>query len=324
MKKLILSLGLASLALSVSAQGIKASAPGYAWDEFNSKAEFAEAGSTYGIFFYKDSLNTAATYTKNKIDYTNGKISIVKTRTGNGLLSYTLSTPYNAFIPTGFSFGKGNTIDISSSKTVSLKLTNQSDSSLYFRVALKDINGNMIDSKGTEAHRSGNWYMDELGFIVSPTNDFSYNRGIEVAAGVKGAVTGAKVSDSVFVTVNFAGGYATNYSTHVADSVSFDFTKVSEVQITVLNPNQVSTDGYNRKDLNDISYALSFVGIGDISALVAGIENVNSSSSEETVSAYDMLGNFVGTGKIKELGLESGKVYIVKSSSQTRKIVMAK
>ncbi len=92
-----------------------------------------------------------------------------------------------------------------------------------------------------------------------------------------------------------------------------DFATVTAIQFVIGNPTSVggtATLFIDDLKLNDPNVVLGLAS--------------TSSSSEETVSAYDMLGNFVGTGKIKELGLESGKVYIVKSASQTRKIVMAK
>jgi hypothetical protein len=54
-----------------------------------------------------------------------------------------------------------------------------------------------------------------------------------------------------------------------------------------------------------------------------GVEdNFLAANNNEVVSVYDMMGKFVATGKLKELGLESGKLYVVKSGNKSRKIVM--
>ena len=118
----------------------------------------------------------------------------------------------------------------------------------------------------------------------------------------------------------------------VAPNAKFDYSKVKAVLLTVVDdtpvdPNNVvpAKRDYRPKAIKDYPVEFSNFKLGDVMTITSiNNEQVTSSSSEEIVSAYDMLGNFVGTGKIKELGLESGKVYIVKSSSQTRKIVMAK
>lgn len=60
-----------------------------------------------------------------------------------------------------------------------------------------------------------------------------------------------------------------------------------------------------------------------ITSNATGLEdNFLSANANQVVSVYDMMGKFVATGKLKELGLESGKLYVVKSGNKSRKIVM--
>ncbi len=63
---------------------------------------------------------------------------------------------------------------------------------------------------------------------------------------------------------------------------------------------------------------LTFVTVGAL-----GIQdNFLSSTKDEVVSVYNIMGAFVATGKLADLNLEAGKLYVVKAGNTTRKIVM--
>ena len=324
MKKTILTVAFAASALFASAQGIKSMSPGYAVDNFKTTTEVSDAvDNNLGIFFYKDSINTAIPTDSLKVGDVRtikgtGTYSQKTVRLGNGSLDFTYSQPYNKFINTGFQVGKGKSIDIATNPKFKIEIASSSNEDIYFKINLKDAMGNILDSKGSSAKKSGDWYKDEFGFILGSTGASLSSNASPV---LTSAITISNSAGKATITFNFGGGYRANYGTGKADSTSFDFTKVSEVQLTPLSNKQNDKDGsYDRFSLKAATFAISYVGLGDFVTSIN--EDATISNSNEVVSVYDMMGKFVATGKLNELGLEAGKLYVVKSGNKSRKIVM--
>ena len=139
-----------------------------------------------------------------------------------------------------------------------------------------------------------------------------------------------------FVTMS---GKQFGYQFDFTDSLSAK-TDFAEVMLPASMLKMIVADQFTTNDVADslitsiaqLQFVFAVKGgeanVGDISFIEANplglSDSFTSTSSNETVSAYDMLGNLVGTGKINDLALENGRVYIIKSSSETKKIVMVK
>jgi hypothetical protein len=75
--------------------------------------------------------------------------------------------------------------------------------------------------------------------------------------------------------------------------------------------------------VGETSGSVSFDNLTFVSVDALGIQdNFLSLTKDEVVSVYNIMGAFVATGKLAELNLEAGKLYVVKSGNTTRKIVM--
>jgi hypothetical protein len=326
MKKTLLSLAIVSSALFVSAQtpGISTTA---AFDDFMTTdpytATTTELGfddvtktaktemATKGIFWWTDAVTDPAGF-----DYS-------WTR-GTGSLMVKLDKPYGNYDPMGLGFGNYAasasattstpfSIDLSANAVLSITLkavTDTAQMSVLFQ--LKDAKGTVL-------------YIDKA-VALEPTAQYKYQVGF--ADNNKGNYDGAKGNlkpnnTAVTFTYDFKNALPGSYPNFEADNSSFDYTKVTELAIFFTNAHQNAADNSYAPFPLHTSVEITNLKLGDVTSIVAGISSDEvAANNNEVVSVYDMMGKFVATGKLKELGLESGKLYVVKSGNKSRKIVM--
>jgi len=315
-----------------------------------------------GIYLWKDTLNTATPYYKRDASnvataFTDGVLKSSQTRNGDGVVTFTVSQPHGLFIPqVGVTFGKGKSLNLTGASSLYLKIgfqmdlvslaatqTSVSSDGIKVKFSLKDANDVGIDSKGALAGKN-NQYLDEIFVVIDKTGKFT------VPASLKNTITlDATTTPGVtYVTLNFNDvgtdkGYEAIYpkltdveyvdnENCVGDltgdggikgasnpKLGFDATKVAGFALTFLQNQQLAGDCYFKTTLTDLTFSITDFQLGNSTLAVADEEVFN---NNEVVSVYDMMGAFVATGKLKELGLESGKLYVVKSGNKSRKIVM--
>lgn len=91
-----------------------------------------------------------------------------------------------------------------------------------------------------------------------------------------------------------------------------DFATIDEIQFVVNSKTEVGT----------ATVVLDNIIL--INATVAGLSNdFIVESKDEVLAAYDVLGNEVAKGKASELNLEAGRLYILKSATKSRKVIIA-
>lgn len=290
---------------------------------------------------------------------TDGVLKSTKVRSGDGELAYTVSQPHGLFSPqVGVTFGSGKSLDLTGASSLHLKIGIKMDLTTLSTVAstakgiklkfvLKDANGTGIDAKGILGGTTNQW-KDELYVLIDKTGKFTISPDLSKTSPpiTFDATTTPGVT---YVTINFnnAGtdiGYEAVYPkltdesyTIAEDCVSstkgdqgvngasapktgFDATKVAGFALTFLQAEQIAGDCYFNTTLTDLKFSLTEFQLGNTTLGIESDELL--ANRNEVVSVYDMMGKFVATGKLKELGLESGKLYVVKSGDKSRKIIM--
>lgn len=335
MKKLLLSgLTFLALATAANAQGISDKAifddfkdadsstvgtvEQYAWLTEETKWEDTlnkgQGGPVAGEFASKGSFWTEA---DGKND---NHFFATKSRTGNGKLGYVLSQDTGKYGPFLVVFGayakngtkKEFTLDLSQNANISFSFTN----------------------KGTETIRLTLQVLDSAGagllFDKAAADDLDAVYNYNIGFGQKPGSASDPVGPGQTVTFNYDlkdaiigdGGKSEVYP----DSV-FDYSKVKSVLFTVINDKVVSSKTGDYRPIALKNYAVEFSNfkLGDVSTIVTGLENntlfVN--AADEVVTVFDMVGTELAKGKVRDLNLEAGKLYIFKSATgATRKVVI--
>ena len=361
MKKVLLTsliLG-SSIATFAQAPYVGVDSPGGAYDSFNSATEYSSTGADpeLGIYFWKDTNSVTIPYFKEvalvEKSLNDGVLKSDKVRTGNGEIAFKVSQPHGLFIPqVGVTFGKGKSLDLTGASSLYLKIGFKMNlaslaatkSGIKIKLALKDANDIGIDAKGKLGGAS-NQYLDEIYVTVDKTGLF------KVSLDLKNTITLDKDSEpgTTFVIVNFNDvgtdiGYEAVYPTLTetqylnqkcvkeisgsnplikgasAPKLGFDAKKVKGVAITFLQDYTIGGDDcYFKNALTDLEFALTEIKLG---GPTVGILDEFVADNNQEVSVYDMMGALVSKGKLSELNLESGKLYIVKSGNKSRKIIM--
>jgi len=252
MKKLLLSAMFACGAFFAGAQtcttsGISSTG---VYDDFSSAT--APTSGTMGLYEYAGSgAGFNATLNRNAT---------------SGMFEVTMTQPKGSYVPVGFSFGTAasgarNVIDLSGNKTFSVTFkntqTSATDSSMIFRFVIVDSLGRQIDTyaaAGAAAPAGGAGNCD---------NAWQY--GI--------ATAGTAPNTAVTLSGTFAGGYWADYTKAAPQCAStsgancflnctFDFTIVTNISITVVNPNQDVNAGYAPYALNGKTWAIDKLRLG--------------------------------------------------------------
>jgi hypothetical protein len=341
---------------------VRAESPGGAFDSFDDAKEYSNvAGPDYdlGIYLWADTNSTTIPYYKRDasaapLAFTDGVLKSVKERTGNGEIKFTVSQPHGLFIPqVGVTFGKGKSLDLTGASSMSLKIGFKMDlaslatattaDGIKVKFSLKDANDVGIDSKGALGGTGTQW-QDEIFVVIDKNGKFTIPSTLKNTISLD-ATTEAGVT---FVTVNFNNvgtdiGYEAIYPKLTdeeyitnencvgdikgdkgikgasAPKLGFDATKVAGFALTFLQNQQLAGDCYFKTTLTDLMFSLTEFSLGNTTV---GILDEFITDNNNVVSVYDMMGALVATGKLKELNLVSGKLYIVKSGNKSRKIVM--
>jgi len=326
MKKTLLSLAFIASALFASAQnpGLSSTA---VFDDYMTTEPYSIPTTEIG---FDEVLKIAKTETAVKgifpwTDDASNTVDYTWVRNGDGKLTYTITKPYGSYDPIGIGFGSYAasatattpslfTIDLSNNATLEITISKKDTAKIKVLFQLVDINKKAL-------------YIDKK-VATDATNPWKYQLGYNDNAVYNGEVVGAKPTFSaddtpVTLTYDFKNALPGSYPNFDADNSTFDYSKVTSLQIFVTNAHENSADGSKPYPLNNSILEITSFKLGDVSTIVAGLEdNFLFANANEVVSVYDMMGKFVASGKLNTLGLESGKLYVVKSGNKTRKIVM--
>jgi hypothetical protein len=282
-KQLLTGLFLAS-AFFASAQ-IKATGPGaFARDNFSTLDPVYDNDLMFGIFYFKDTINTSITY--DSVSTTTGDpgtypgvFAVAKERLGDGKQTYTITQSYGKYEPTGVTFGEGNSIDLTGGKSVGagsnltarVTLKSIADSSLRFKFALADVNNNQYDSKGPGRAAGVDVWKDEF-LVIVPKG------GLAETQGTNNANTGLKVtnnSDGSFtVDLDFSNGYKVDYDNGAAILTNFDSTKVNALLITAVSGTRNADEDFKPYKLIQQKFELLDVTFGDYAnAVLVGVQD---------------------------------------------------
>jgi hypothetical protein len=292
-------------------------------------------------------------------ELTDGVLKSQKVRSGNGEIAFTVSQPHGLFSPqVGVTFGAGKSLNLTGASSLTLKIGFKMDLTSLAAVAstakgikvkfsLKDANDVGIDAFGKLGGTSNQW-KDELYILINKTTgEFTASPDLS-KTNPPITFDATKTPGVTYVTVNFATvgtdlGYEALYPTLTKGSyideescvatikgdggifgastpkTGFDASKVAGFAITLLQAEQIAGDCHFNTALTDLSFSITEFNLGNIAVGLTEDELFNANN---TVSVYDMMGSFIATGKLKELNLTSGKLYIVKSGNKSKKIIM--
>ena len=202
----------------------------------------------------------------------NPEFKAVVTRSG-GKLNATVTQGAGKYAPFGISFGDSNGdqtgtlfyLDLSGDKTFSADFTNNSDSTIKFRMTIQDATGKEIDTYADYATTGGGAFGEAYKYVIEQTA----NAHSTVSFG----------SGNAFANT-YAGGAKADYA-NSAFVTGFDFTKVKGVYFTLSNSgNGGAGNGYMHNGFTDLSFTIDNVKVG---ACPVGI---NTLSSNESANVY--------------------------------------
>ena len=179
--------------------------------------------------------------------------------------------------------------------------------------------------KKLSLHYNGDFAMSYVTFDAMSSTDSTYLR-IDLEEN-----NGSHPPDNAWgylYKINEAGGprklqaLLKDFKRHEKDSqpigrnmTSADFAKVNTVQFNIIIDKR-----------GGVAYSEVYVDnvVLEDKDNITGLKiNSNAASINEEVKAYDLIGNYIGTGTIKEFHLEKDRVYILKEKSgRVRKIVI--
>lgn len=320
MKKTILSLALVATALFVSAQN-----PGLsevaAFDDFattdnygmlteDTKWDDATKAPVVGEKAFKGIIwGTKAGLASN-------------TRLGDGKISYAITQDTGAYEPFVVLIGsyadgaaeKFYSLDLSNDANLSFSIKNSGTKTVRVSVQVRDADNNTLVymAEAATAKQDDSWQY-QLGFVQGETTPLAPGATGNFTYNLKTAIVGS----------------GTNSQT-ISPTIAFNFAKVTMVLITVVNHANTDAPSTNPRyhyapfAITDYPVEISNFKIGDVSTIMPlGLTTDEvAANNNQVVSVYDIMGKFVATGKLKELGLEAGKLYVVKSGNKSRKVVM--
>ncbi|MFT6715453.1 MAG: hypothetical protein ACJA0Q_000080 [Saprospiraceae bacterium] len=309
MKRTITILSIFAIALSATAQ-----TPGYTatslYDDFATAAEYSEVNPVdpmlpEGAYWWgKAALGTDPTAnaaTNLEQCFLDHKTDV--TRSGNGKMDVIVTQGSKCWQPMGLS----TKLDLSQNATFEIEVTNNSSTtSIYFNVAISDVNKKVINSNNVGANYA----------LVS------------IAPGETKTLEGDFTGGNHKVWVN---GNATLTS-------GLDFTQVVGLDLTFVNAVQPEANGWEPEAISDVSVSVNSVKIGLGSAASTSSvsiddfsmypnpsngQTVNFSTQLETVQVYNSLGQLllseVNVSSIDVSTLTTG-VYVVKTNLETKKL----
>lgn len=318
MKKTILSLALVSSALFASAQTTPGLSTSAAFDDFavtdnygvqteDTKWDDATSAPVTGEKAFKGIMwgGDAAVLTTN-------------TRAGDGKGVFGTTQAQGAYQPFVALFGTYAdasskkayyTIDLSNDANLSFSVKNAGTEKIRVSVQVQDKNDvSLVYMAGATQAAFYNFNLgfvqgETAGLVAGATGDFAYD--------LKTALVGTQPGNVVITD----------------GSVVFDYSAVKMVLITVVSDANTGDTGdeatsWKPLALTDYPVEITNFKIGDVSTITGVENNFLAANNNEVVSVYDMMGKFVATGKLNTLGLEAGKLYVVKSGNKSRKIVM--
>lgn len=239
------------------------------------------------------------------------------TRAGNGKIEYTINQVQGGWQPLVIYFGTyasiSNekafyTLDLSRDANFSFAIKNVGNiEKLRVIVQVVDINDTYL------SYRSGaqqdDFYYWFLGLDQGQSSAIQKNILTNYSVDLKTAIVGLGNSKEIISPTG---------------NSTFDFTKVKMVLITIVQEANAGDAG-NWQPLALVNYPveISNFRLGDVSNIVTEIDsNEMDYNNKEEVSVYDAMGRFIGTGNLNSLGLEYGKLYMVKSGDKTRRIII--
>lgn len=259
------------------------------------------------------------------IQSTENTFTAQKERDGSGMLKYTVTQDLTSFEPFILNFGsyeengteKPFTLDLSNNAEVSFDLTN-SEMMVEFYVHLQDIHGNrlLLDKGaygtmpypvGYSFNSSSLFWGDAKAYYGTGTSNFSYD--------FKNAICGTAAPASI------QNGTVPQYYQILtpASHISFDYSQVSKVLFILCRVHYQRYEG-----LNSHPITLSNFRIGSYGQVSNVSDKTQEIMASETFEAYDMLGQFVGRDLEQELPLKPNTLYILKSKTHAKKVMILK
>ncbi|MCR6638681.1 MAG: T9SS type A sorting domain-containing protein [Sporocytophaga sp.] len=294
MKKLLLSGLLVAGLFSAKAQncanvGLSSSA---LYENFSSAEDWSSTDGTKGIYPFGDpdggegdeNPNFYATVTRNPV---------------TGTLDVTQSQAAGEFVPFGLALGEDVVIDLSQNSTFSITATNPGDLDIKIRIAIQDINGNLVNSYADASEPD--CYLSQIEKVIP--------------AGATETLEG-----------NFAGGFNATYpggEDENGDPIgcvlvqNLDYTKVNTILITVVNNAQGGAPDWLQEALPDYSFSIDEVRVGDC-ATITGMK-----SAAALVSSSKLYPNPTSESASLELSLkEASDVKVTLSDLMGREVAV--
>lgn len=240
----------------------------------------------------------------------------IKNRKGNGVLEYTISqrdTVYEPFLLVFGSYANDHveqklTVDLSANKTLSFDLKNTGDSVISVYVQMEDIHGNnlMFDENEAQLGTSDlispygiGWYDSEF---TCPMGKSTFNYDCSHAICGK----------TEMVYDNFYGREILQNVAH--PEIQFDFSQVSMIKFFVSGYKNI----YWKSNLVHQKIEISNFVLGDPSILTT-LATDTDIDQDIIYTAYDLMGQYIGTGLESQLKLQTNQVYILKSNKGVKK-----
>jgi hypothetical protein len=319
MKKTILSLALVASALFASGQAIPGLSATAAYDDFATTDSYGmETEDTKWDDVTKAPVVGEKAF-KGIVWGTKAGVAS-STRLGDGKISYAITQDTGAYEPFVVLFGsyadgaseKFYSLDLSNDANLSFSIKNAGTKTVRVSVQVRDVDNNTLvyRSGAATAIQDDSWQY-QLGFVQGETTPLAPSATGNFTYDLKTAIVGSGPN-----------------STTISPSIAFNYAKVTMVLITVVNHANTNAPSPNPRynyapfAITDYPIEISDFKLGDVSTITSVEDNFLAANNNQVVSVYDMMGKFVATGKLKELGLESGKLYVVKSGNKSRKIVM--
>lgn len=240
---------------------------------------------------------------------------------GTGSLIMKVDKPYANYKPVGVGFGNyAASASATSATPFSLDLSSNATLEITLKAAVDTANIDVLfqlkDADGTIL------YVDKGALTMAETEPYKYQVGL--ADNNNGSYVGGlgkllADNNPVTFTYDFKNALPGAYPNFEKDNSTFDFEHVTELSIFFTNSKQDAS--YKPLPLH-ANIEITNFKLGDVATITGLEDNFLTENRNEVVSVYDMMGKLVATGKLKELGLESGKLYVVKSGNKSRKIVM--
>lgn len=235
-----------------------------------------------------------------------------KKRSGNGILEYTISqkdTTYEPFMLVFGSYADGNverklTLDLSKDKTLSFDLKNTGDSAINVSIQLEDIKGNSLVFDSSYVYSNDDPYLYEIGGsgLGWYTYEYAYPNGKSTFTyDYSRAVCG--ITELAYD--DFLGRIRPLNVPH--PEIKFDYSQVALVKFMI-----------SGNSLQNQTIEISNFKLGD-AGLIDAVVDQNISDQNTIYNAYDLLGNFIDSGKESELKLQHNHIYILKSNMEVKK-----